>query len=120
MNALPPQPPADLKESKNLGQNAKKSVEERLDELEILIRQNMQWSEIIYKDIKKIRRRLFVTRVWGWIKIGLFLAPLVAAIIFIPPYIREVKQWYEENIETPRMQLENKLNSINRYIPNSN
>ncbi len=95
-----------------------KNIEERLDQLEILVRQNMQWSEIIYKDVKKIRRGLLLTRVWGWIKICLFLAPIIAAAIFIPPYIRDAKKWYVENIETPRFQLENKLNSINKYIPN--
>lgn len=119
MTVLPPEQPADLKGPKNSAQSSKKTVEERLDELEILIRQNMQWSEIIYKDVKKIRRRLFVTRIWGWIKICLFLAPLIAAAIFVPPYIRDAKKWYVENIETPRMQLENKLNTINKYIPNN-
>lgn len=105
---------------KNSGQKNKKSVEERLDELEILIRQNMQWSEIIYKDVKKIRRRLFIGQVWGWIKIMLLIAPFVAAAVFLPPYYRQAKQWYVDNIEKPRMQLENKLNTINKYIPNSN
>ncbi len=113
---IPEQPP-EL--SKKNNQTTKKSVEDRLDDLEILIRQNMQWSEIIYKDVKKIRRRLLVTRIWGWVKICLLLAPLIAAAIFIPPYIRDAKKWYVENIETPRLQLENNLNKVNRYLPKS-
>lgn len=116
MTVLPPEQSAEI--LKDIGQAKGKKIEDRLDELEILIRQNMQWSEIIYKDVKKIHRQLLITRIWGWIKICLFLAPLVAAAIFIPPYLRDAKKWYVENIETPRMQLENKLNTINKYIPN--
>ena len=104
---------------KNNGQKNKKSVEERLDELEILVRQNMQWSEIIYKDVKKIRRRLFLGQVWGWIKIMLLVAPFAAAAFFLPPYYRQAKQWYVDNIETPRIQLENNLNKVTKYLPAS-
>lgn len=119
MTVLPPEQPIDLKGSKHSGQSSKKTVEERLDELEILIRQNMQWSEIIYKDTKKIRRRLFMGQVWGMVKIVIILAPFVAAAIFLPPYYREAKQWYVDNIEKPRMQLENSLNNVNKYLPSS-
>ncbi|MBP7992099.1 MAG: hypothetical protein KAZ30_00395 [Candidatus Magasanikbacteria bacterium] len=115
MTVLPPEQP--LEAPKKLGQNTGKKVEDRLDELEILIRQNMQWSEIIYKDVKKIRRRLFVGQIWGLIKIMLLLAPFVAAAFFLPPYYRQAKQWYVDNIETPRIQLENNLNKVNRYLP---
>ena len=97
-----------------------KNVEERLDEIEILLRQNMQWSEIIYKDVKKIRRRLLVTRIWGWIKITLLIAPLILAAIVLPPYIQSVKKWYVDNIETPRVQFENNINKLNRYLPGNN
>lgn len=94
-----------------------KKIEERLDELEILVRQNMQWSEIIYHDVKKIKRRLLLSQIWGIIKITLLLLPIIAAIIFLPPYLEKAKQWYQKNIETPRQQMENSLNTVNRYLP---
>lgn len=115
MTVLPPEQSTELPKDQH---NSKgKKVEDRLDELEILIRQNMQWSEIIYKDVKKIRRRLFIGQVWGFIKIVLLVAPFVAAAIFLPPYFRQAKQWYVDNIETPRIQLENNLNRATKYLP---
>ncbi len=115
MTVLPPEQPLEM--SKKLGQNTGKKVEDRLDELDILIRQNTQWSEIIYKDVKKIRRRLFVGQIWGLVKLLLLLSPIILATIFLPPYYRDAKKWYIENIETPRIQLENNLNKVNRYLP---
>ncbi len=109
MTVLPP----DLPKQTTSG----KKVEERLDELEILIRQNIQWSEIIFKDVKKIRRRLLIGQVWGWVKLVLILSPFVAAAIFLPPYFRSAKQWYVDNIEIPRLQLENNVNKMIRYVP---
>lgn len=117
MTVLPPEHATDL--SKDPNQTKSKKIEERLDELEILVRQNMQWSEIIYKDVKKIRRRLFIGQVWGWIKIMLLVAPFAAAAFFLPPYYRQAKQWYVDNIETPRIQLENNLNKVTKYLPAS-
>lgn len=92
-------------------------LEARLDELEILIRQNIQWSEVLYKDTKKIRRRLFAMQLWGWFKLALLLTPFVLGIIFLPPYYRQAKDWYRVNIEEPQQKMENNMNKFLDYLP---
>lgn len=92
-------------------------LESRLDELEILLRQNIQWSEVLYKDTKKIRRRLFTIQLWGWFKFALLLAPIILGAIFLPPYYREAKEWYQVNIEAPQQKIETNLNKFLDYMP---
>ncbi len=92
-------------------------LEARLDELEILIRQNIQWSEVLYKDTKKIRRRLFAMQLWGWFKLALLLTPFVLGAIFLPPYYHQAKDWYRVNIEEPQQKMGNNLNNFLNYLP---
>lgn len=94
-----------------------KSIEARLDALEVLIKQNIQWSEVLYKDTKKIRRRLLVMQLWGWFKLVLIVAPVIAAMIYLPPYYRQAKDWYRINIEAPQKNLENNVNKFLNYLP---
>ncbi len=95
-------------------------LEARINDLEVLVRQNIQWSEVVYKDVKKIRRRLFTMQLWGWVKLFLLLAPVIAAAIFLPPYYREAKDWYQNTVVAPQEKLQNNVNSFLKFIPGAN
>ena len=92
-------------------------LESRINDLEVLLRQNIQWSEVLYKDTKKIRRRLFAMQMWGWFKFALLLAPVILGAIFLPPYYRQAKEWYQINIEGPQRKIETNLNKFLDYMP---
>ncbi len=65
----------------------KLSLEEKLDK-------NLQWSQLIYKQNKKIKRRLNLM-VWGGVvKWLIILAPIILALIFLPPLFEKLWQQY--------------------------
>ena len=92
----------------------------RLDELEILVRQNIQWSEVVRQDTKRIKRRLALMALGNWIRLLLILTPFILAAIFIPPYYRQAKQWYTDTIVTPQEKLQGNVDKFLNFLPGSN
>lgn len=89
-----------------------KTVLQRLDELEILVRQNMQWNQLIYQESQRTRKRLGWMAFGSWVKLFLILLPIILGIIFIPPFIREAKDWYEQNIVAPQQKAQTQYNNV--------
>ncbi|MBI2989815.1 MAG: hypothetical protein HYY51_01325 [Candidatus Magasanikbacteria bacterium] len=61
-----------------------------------LVEKNIKWSELIYQQNKKIKRRLTVIAVGDYIKLCLFLAPFILGAIYLPPLIREFTKTYSQ------------------------
>lgn len=65
------------------------SVEQLLEENLILTRE-------IYRLTEKTRRYMLMGQILGAIKLVLILAPLIAAIVFLPPYLKQAFSTYSE------------------------
>lgn len=46
------------------------------------------------RDIKKIKRRLLILAIGSYVRLLILLIPLVLAVWFLPPFIREVWSQY--------------------------
>lgn len=93
------------------------SIEQRLDDLEVLIRQNIQWSQILNKDIKRVRRHQALATFAGWFKFVIFITPFILGAIFLPPYIRQAQNFYLENVQKPQQKIEKNLNNFMNLLP---
>lgn len=65
-----------------------------------LLKKNLQWSEAIYQQNKRIQRRLTTIVVFGYVKWLLILAPIILAIIYLPPFFQDVADRYRPIINT--------------------
>lgn len=96
-----------------------KTVLERLDELEILVRQNIQWNELVYQESKRTRRRLTMMAVGDWVRLCFWLIPFILGAIFLPPLYRQAKELYQHNVIEPQQKIEGQfnraLNSIHTF-----
>ena len=59
-----------------------------------LLEKNLKWSQIIYEQNRKINRKLVWAAVASWFRLFLILIPLLLALWFLPPYIRQVMDSY--------------------------
>ncbi len=57
------------------------------DDLRELIEKNIKWSQVIYNQNKKIRRRLTMMVLGSYIRLALILTPIVLALIYLPPLL---------------------------------
>ncbi len=63
-------------------------------DLKKLIEDNIKWSQVIYTQNKKIKRRLGMMVFAGYLRLFIILAPIILAVIFLPPLIRDLTQEY--------------------------
>lgn len=62
--------------------------EEKSLNVEEMLKKNLQWSQIIYEQNKKIKRRLNLM-VWGGVvKWLIILAPIILGIIYLPALLK--------------------------------
>lgn len=55
--------------------------------------------EVLEKQNKKIGRHIFWMTIGGYIRILLVAVPLVLAVIFLPPILKDVTKQYQELLE---------------------
>lgn len=68
--------------------------EEKSLSTEEMLKKSLQWSQIIYEQNKKIKRRLNLM-VWGGaVKWLIILAPIILGIIFLPPLFKQYWSQY--------------------------
>lgn len=63
------------------------SIERRLDEQEKEL-------QAIAKDVHVIKRRLLISAIGSYLRLAILLIPLILAIIYLPPILREFWQRY--------------------------
>ncbi|MEK7643692.1 MAG: hypothetical protein AAB390_00090 [Patescibacteria group bacterium] len=64
-------------------------------DLKSLIEKNIKWSQIIYEQNKKIKNRLTWMLIGDYLKIFLILAPLIIALLYLPPFISQLMKTYD-------------------------
>lgn len=111
---MPVRPEESTKKSEDLSTG---DLAARLDELEVLVRQNIQWSEVLHHDTKRIKRRLSLMVLGNWIRLIIILTPFILAAIFIPPYYRQAKDWYIHNIQNPQQKFQGNVDKFLQYLP---
>jgi len=67
---------------------------EKDQDLRSLIEKNLKWSQLIFEQNKKIKRWMMWTTISSYVRIFLFVLPLIAAIIFLPPLIKPLLDQY--------------------------
>ncbi len=58
--------------------------------LEDLVKENLYLSREIFEQTKKVRRYILVGQIFSVIKTILIIGPIIVAIIYLPPLIREL------------------------------
>ncbi len=59
-----------------------------------LVEKNIKWSQVLYKQNKKMSRRLTFMAVGSYVRLLIILAPIILGIIYLPRLIDEVQQKY--------------------------
>ena len=65
------------------------------DDLKILLEKNLAISEETYRLTKKINKYIVFSQVIGVIKIILIVAPIIWAIIYLPPILKNLLAPYQ-------------------------
>lgn len=67
-----------------------------LEQVQKLSEKNLEYTKEIYKLTKKIQGYLFWTRVMSTLKLLLVIAPIILALIYLPPIIKKTISTYQE------------------------
>lgn len=59
-----------------------------------LLEKNLKWSQIIYEQNRRINRKLIWMAVAGWVRLLIFVLPIILAIIYLPPFAKELWDVY--------------------------
>ncbi|OGH90226.1 MAG: hypothetical protein A2537_01985 [Candidatus Magasanikbacteria bacterium RIFOXYD2_FULL_36_9] len=59
-----------------------------------LLEKNLKWSQIIYEQNRKINGKLMWIAVGSWFKVLLIAVPLILAIWFLPPVVKDLQSKY--------------------------
>jgi len=59
-----------------------------------LMEKNLKWSQIIYEQNRKINNRLLWSAIASWIRLFVIAVPLILALWFLPPFIRDAQTIY--------------------------
>lgn len=62
--------------------------------LQQLLERNLELTEKIAKDMKKIRHHFWLSSVWTAIKVLLLLAPIVGGYFYLKPYFAKLQSAY--------------------------
>ena len=65
------------------------------DSLKELIEKNIKWSQVVYHQNKAIKHRLTIMVLGGYIRLALILTPIILGIIYLPPFVSDIKIRYE-------------------------
>lgn len=90
-------PPAGQKEIEEEAKVplAKTSKEATPEALRDLLEKNLKWSQIIYEQNRRINRKMFWYAFAGWLRLLVIVVPLVLAVVFLPPFIRQAWEQYQ-------------------------
>lgn len=64
--------------------------------LKELIEKNIKWSQVVYYQNKAIKRRLTLMTIANYLRLLILIAPIALGIIFLPPFIIEMRQQFEQ------------------------
>lgn len=70
-------------------------VKEEKEELKRLLEDNLKYNRAIYADTQKIRSYMFWRMVMGVIWLIVIITPLVVALIWLPPIVKQLISGYQ-------------------------
>jgi hypothetical protein len=70
------------------------NVNTKDDSLKELIEKNIKWSQVIYEQNKKIKRRLTLMSVASYLRLLIFAIPIILGIIYLPSLLSNVLEQY--------------------------
>lgn len=87
------------------------------DNLKNLVERNLALTEENHEAIQKIRKYIVMTQILGVIKFIVILAPIIFAIIYLPPILRDLIAPYQELMPDSLKQFNQiDMNNFNSYI----
>jgi len=66
------------------------SVDSGNNSIKELLEKNLKWSQIIYEQNRKINHKLLWSAIAGWLRLLLIVAPLILAILYLPPIAKDL------------------------------
>ncbi len=87
------------------------------DELRELVGKNIKWSQVIYNQNRKIKHRLTLMVVGSYIRLALILAPIILAIIYLPPILKNVLGQYQEMFQSSGVKIDNIGQLLEQFQP---
>jgi len=96
-----------IKKEKNTEKPKEKKVDEPVPEVDVksstldsaslkeLVEKNLKWSQIIYEQNKKIKRRLTIMAIGSYLRLALILIPIIFAIFYLPPLLKNMISQYQ-------------------------
>ena len=88
------------------------------DKLTRLLEKNLVMTEEIHEIVKKIRRHMIIVQVIGVIKIILIIAPIIFAIIYLPPYFHQLMENFKASLPGGLQLDQDSVTNINQYLKN--
>ncbi len=79
-----------MEEDNKKNDNQEDFLPKQNDKLEELLRENLGVSREILKLSKYIRKYVFWQKIFNWFKLILILAPIILAIIYLPPFLKSL------------------------------
>ena len=70
-----------------------------LAELKTLIEKNIKWSQVVYEQNRHIKRRLTWMVAGDYLRLALFIAPIILAAIYLPPIIKDFWDQYGKTFQ---------------------
>lgn len=83
------------------------------EQLKKLMAENLKYNRAIFADTQKIRRYMFWRLVMNIIWLIIILTPIILALIYLPPVLREAYQSYQEVVTGGQGALD-LLNQLNK------
>lgn len=74
--------------------------QEEHEEVAALLKKNLQWSNIIYEQNKRIQRRLTWMVVGSYLRLLIVVIPLIVAAVYLPPLLRDIMGSYQQVLGT--------------------
>ena len=65
-----------------------------LADLKTLIEKNIKWSQVVYEQNRKIKRRLTWMVVGDYLRLALIIVPIIIAAIYLPPIMKDLWDQY--------------------------
>ncbi|MFA6486262.1 MAG: hypothetical protein WCT40_02760 [Candidatus Magasanikbacteria bacterium] len=90
-----------------------------LNQVGELLEKNLKWSQIIYEQNRKINRKLLWSSVASWLYIIIIIAPVLLALWFLPPVLRNLYSQYGgvlEQISGTANKADNTQTSLDQVI----
>lgn len=70
------------------------SSNDEKNELILLAKENLEYTKLIYKDTQKIKKYMFWRMIVNIVLITLTVAPIIVALIWLPPLLGDVFSSY--------------------------